>query len=263
MSQAPPDAQERSSDGLEVHLTSFHGSLELLLHLVRTGAIDLQEVPILDIARQYDAYVESARHGLLELKGDYLVQAASLAHMKSRRLLPADPSLEGFIATEDDLDALLPETPGVGLRRAAEHLQEREALMELVFPRPADRVAEFAGEQGIEADLFALLRAFQAILKRVGENPSTRVTRERISLAEKITWLVETLQRDRRVAFRALFEDAADRMACILTFLALLEVMRLRLARAYQSHRESDILIVLAEETPPPAADTLEPQPHA
>ncbi|HXH28776.1 MAG TPA: segregation/condensation protein A, partial [Candidatus Polarisedimenticolia bacterium] len=150
-----------------------------------------------------------------------------------------------------------------GLRRAAEHLQEREAVMELVFPRPADRVAEFAGEQGIEADLFALLRAFQAILQRAGQQASARVTRERISLAERITWLIETLQRERRVTFRALFEDAVDRLACILTFLALLEVMRLRLARAYPGHRDADIVIVLAEDPSPPPADAPEPQPHA
>jgi len=129
-------------------------------------------------------------------------------------------------------------------------LQEREALMELAYQRPSDAVAEFSGEQGVEADLFSLLRAFQSILRRMGNDPATRITRERITLVERITWLLETLQQKRRVGFKALFEDVNDRIICILTFLALLEVMRLRLVRAFESHHHADLLIVLAEDVP-------------
>src|SRR5262245_52827098 len=177
--------------------------------------------------------------------------AATLVHMKSRSLLPPDP--EAAIAAlpgEEDLPARL---QGVvhELRRAAEQLQEREAAMELVYTRPVERVAEFAGEQGLEADLYSLVSAFQTILKRLGsEMGERRITREKVSLMERVTWLIDTLTRERRIAFSALFQGETDRLGLILTFLALLEVLRLRVARAFQSHHQEDILIVLAEDAP-------------
>lgn len=244
----PTDA----SPAAELHLTidSFRGPLDLLLHLGRTEEIDLSGVSMAEVARQYDAYIDLVRCADLDAAGEALVLVAALIHMKSRRLLPPDPFETALPAGEG-----APTETSAGERRgvrvAAEHLQEREALMELVFARPAATVAEFADEQGIEADLFTLLRAFKGILGRLGDKEQSRITRERITLVERMNWLIETLQRDRRVGFRALFADATDRLACILTFLALLEVMRLRLARAYQSHHHEDIMIILTDEAPP------------
>src|SRR3989338_7459595 len=130
--------------------------------------------------------------------------------------------------------------------------------MEMVYFRPAASVSEYAGEQGIDADLFALLRAFREILVRAGSEAAP-ITRERITLVERINWLMETMQRERRIHFRRLFLGLADRVSCILTFLALLEVIRLRLVRAYTSHHQEDILIVLTDGAVPPAAGEGEP----
>jgi len=235
--------------GHAVRLDGFEGPLDLLLHLIRTEAIDVTVIPILEIAGQYGQYLDALGEPDLDAAGDYLVMAATLIHMKSRRLLPIESVAEPELA-----DAGEGASPAAALpivRRAAEHLQEREAIMELVYQRPQGAVAEFAGEQGIEADLYALLRAFQAILKRVGNEATAKVSRERITLVERINWLLEALQRDRRVGFRWLFEGLPDRLSCILTFLALLEVIRLRLVRAYQSHHQEDIMIILAEDAPP------------
>jgi segregation and condensation protein A len=182
--------------------------------------------------------------------------AATLLHMKSRSLLPPDP--DAIAAPEEDeeapthLQGLVQE-----LRHAAEQLQEREAAMELVYSRPAERVAEFASEQGIEADLYALVNAFQGILQRLGARGETerRITRERMSLMDRVTWLIDRLQKERRIAFRSLFDDLDDRLACILIFLALLEVLRLRVARAFASHRDEDLLVILSEEPPQAGAE--------
>jgi segregation and condensation protein A len=228
--------------------------MDLLLHLARTGGIDLTAVPMAEVARQCDEYLALLGGQSLEVAGDHLVMAATLVHLKSRSLLPPDPAEALAVAEDEESLVPGPESHRLAVKRAAEQLQEREAVMELVFSRPAERVAEFAGEQGIEADLFALLNAFQTILRRAGENPAARVTRERLSLAERIGWLMDRLTRERRVAFRSLFGAGDDRLGCILTFLALLEVMRLRLARAYSSHHHEDIMIVLAEDVR--AADT-------
>jgi segregation and condensation protein A len=238
-----------------VRLEAFQGPLDVLLHLVRIDEIDVTTVSINEIARQCDEYLSLISDVDLETVGENLVLASTLLHLKSRRLLPPTTS-EGDAAGDDGLLE-----PGDdfgwrdGMRRAAEELQEREAQMELVFTRPSERVAEFAGEELIEADLYSLLNAFQSILKRLGsETPAARITRERMTLVERIDWLLERLNRDQRIGFRDLFVEIEDRMSCILTFLALLEVMRLRLVRAYESHHQEDILIVMVEDPGAPAA---------
>jgi segregation and condensation protein A len=232
-----------------VTITGFDGPLDALLHLVRTGELDITGLPVVEVVRQCDAFVRLVEEIDLDAAGDHLVMAATLVHMKSRNLLPADPDL---LATEDIPDDELPGRLQIfvrELRQAAEQLQEREAAMELVYRRPAKTVEEFAGEQGIEADLYALVHAFQEILKRLGQEPEERrITRERVSLMERVTWLIDTLTKERRISFRSLFAGLEDRLACILTFLALLEVLRLRVARAFQSHHQADIMVVLAED---------------
>lgn len=246
-----------------VQLQSFHGPMELLLHLTRTGEIDAADLPIIEIVRQYEAYLDLMERIDLEAAGEYLLVAATLTHLKSRRLLPVDPtSPDEETADEMFDDAALRDGLPL-LRRAAEHLQEREAAMELVYRRPPDRVAEFAGEQGIDADLFSLVKALQAVLSRVKETATARISRERMSLVDRLNWLVETLHEKRRISFGVLFEGLSDRLTCIITFLALLEVIRLRIARAFMSHREDAILIELIEGTVgSPAPTTEEPRSH-
>jgi segregation and condensation protein A len=247
----PPVPEAGTADRFtRVALGEFSGPLDLLLHLVRTGEIDISGLPVLEVVRQCDVYLMTIEGVDLETAGEHLVLAATLVHMKSRRLLPPDPQemdagIEPPALSERAAEAVQE------LRRAAEQLQEREAAMELVFTRPPGAVAEFAGEQGIEADLYSLVSAFQAILSRLGAEPETlRITREKVSLMDRMTWLIDLLQSRKRVAFRSLFEGLTDRLGFILTFLALLEVLRLRVARAFQSHHQEDILIVLADDAP-------------
>jgi segregation and condensation protein A len=236
-----------------VRLRSFQGTLNLLLHFIRTEEIDITTLPIAEIARQYNDDLALVRDPEPEAAGEHVVGVATLIHMKSRRLLPPDPAtaVETPVAPEEQ-DAIERAARAQVLHEAAEHLQEREAVMELVYLRPAAAVSEYAGEEGIDADLFALLRAFQEILRRVGSEGGGILSRERITLVERIHWLMERVQRERRVQFRSLFGDLVDRVACILTFLALLEVIRLRLVRARVSHHREDILIVLADGPPGP-----------
>jgi segregation and condensation protein A len=264
MSEALPAAGDGPDGprGPRVVLADFNGPLDLLLHLVRTGGLDVSGLPVLEVVRQCDAYVRRIETLDLETAGDHLVMAATLVHMKSRALLPPDP--EAIAAAAEDEDDTPSRLQGIvrELRRAAESLQEREAAMELVYSRPAERVAEFASEQGIEADLYALVNAFQGILARLGAKAEgeRRITRERVSLMDRVTWLIDRLQKERRVAFRSLFDDLDDRLSCILTFLALLEVLRLRVARAFTSHRDEDLLVILSDEPPPPAAGPTHPE---
>ncbi len=237
-----------------VRLDSFQGPVDLLAHLARTGAIDITSLPVSEIARQYEDFLGLAAALDLDAVGDALVTVAALVYMKSRSLLPQGPAEEGDGAQEDLLGTCGRGPERHAWREAAAILQEREALMELTYAGPPVGVAEYAGEQGIEADLSSLLRAFQAILQRIGDDPAARITRERVTLVDRMTWLLEQLRQKRRVGFKALFEGVADRVTCILTFLALLEIIRLRLVRALQSHHDDDILVLLAD-NPPPASD--------
>jgi segregation and condensation protein A len=254
-----PDHSETAGGLAPIRVEGFSGPLDLLLHLARSGGIDLRGVPVVEVARQCDAYLRTLEAADLEAVGDHLVMAATLVHLKSRLLLPAEPVEAAAVEGEgEEIPARL---AGIvqELRRAAEQLQEREAAMELVYTRPATVVAEYAGEEGIEADLYALVHAFQGILSRLStaDREAKRISRETMSLMERVTWLIDLLQRERRVQFRALFEGLADRLACILTFLALLEVLRLRVARAYASHEREDLVVILNEERAD--ADTAEP----
>jgi len=234
-SHAAPPAAATFRPG-EVQLDTFQGPLELLLHLIRTDEIDVTTLPIAEIARQYNDFLAKASEVEPGAAGDHVVGVATLIHIKSRRLLPPDPAA----ATEFSLSAEEQvRFEGAGragaLREVDEHLQEREAIMELVYLRPRAAIAEYAGEEQIDADLFALLRAFRDILRRLGSEGAAHISRERITLVERIDWLMNTLQRERRVHFQALFSGLGDRVACILTFLALLEMIRLKLIRVFQS----------------------------
>ena len=239
-----PDAASRT----DLRLGAFEGPLDLLLHLIRTEEIDVTTIPVAEIARQYNAFLASGGAPDPEAAGDHMVGVATLIHVKSRRLLPPDPESLADAPASDDLREEAAGARGQAVRQAAEHLQEREAVMELVYFRPASAISEYAGEQGIDADLFALLRAFSDILRRIETDATAHISRERMTLVDRIHWLMDTMQRERRVHFRRLFAGLADRVACILTFLALLEVIRLRLVRAHVSHRHEDILILLADE---------------
>jgi segregation and condensation protein A len=248
----PQSAAKATSGTLEVRLEAFQGPLDLLLHLIRIEEIDITSLPVAEIARQCQEYLDLARKVEPEIAGEQVVGVATLIHLKSRRLLPPDPAAAvDELVSSEELAQVDRASRAELLRGVAEHLQEREAVMELVYLRPATSIAEFAGEQGIDADLFTLLRAFREILRRVGSEEPAHINRERITLVERINWLMETVQREGRVHFRSLFSGLGDRVACILTFLALLEVIRLRLVRASVSHHFEDILIVLADDPLP------------
>jgi segregation and condensation protein A len=236
----------------EVRVEAFQGPLDVLLHLIRTEEIDITTLPLAEIARQYNEALALTRGVEPGLAGDHVVSVATLIHLKSRRLLPPDPTApEPAVSPEEQ--ALFDRAERIqALRHVAEHLQEREAVMEMVYLRPRASIAEFTDEEAIDADLLTLLRAFREILRRVGNDEMAHLNRERMTLVERIDWLLTTLRREGRVQFRSLFSGLLDRVACILTFLALLEVIRLRLVRAHTSHHHEDILIVLADE--PPAA---------
>jgi segregation and condensation protein A len=176
----------------------------------------------------------------LDVASEFLVMAATLIHIKSRMLLPRpDPSQEDLEAEEDPRDALVRRLlEHQRFKAAAELLHDRETLRSAQWTRPDSRVEAIAGEDyepELEVDLFSLLSAFRLVLQRARERPPLLLPPEQISIETRIEQLLERLSETEACGFEDLFEDTASRAHMIVTFLALLEMIRLKLIRVFQS----------------------------
>lgn len=249
--EAPLQQEREAAEGYRVRLQAFEGPLDLLLHLVRVNEVDITDIPIVEITEQYNAYLDLMRELSLEIAGDYLVLAATLMHIKSRMLLPPDPAAAGEEPSVDPRTELAQQLlEHERFRQAAEGLQAMESRRSLIWTRP-DVAAEFAGEELLAVDLHDLLRAFHQLLQRLGEEARIRLKRDTVSVAEKISWLTERLQRDRPESLLVLLAELPTRLERIATFLAVLEMMRLQLLGAFQKGPLGEIHLVLLSYEPP------------
>jgi len=221
-----------------VKLEMFEGPLDLLLHLIKTHEVDIYDIPIALVTRQYLDYLELMQELNLDVAGEFLVMAATLIHIKSRMLLPRpDPSQED--TEEDPRDALVRRLlEHQKYKAAAELLHERETVRSAQWTRPDKLVADIAGEAPepeVEVDLFSLIAAFRNVLERMKQRPVVRLPTEYITIESRIEALYERLSETEACGFEDLFEDVNTRPGLIVTFLALLEMIRLKLVRVFQS----------------------------
>ncbi|GAB3033327.1 ScpA family protein [Bowmanella dokdonensis] len=230
----PPDA-------LEVILESFEGPLDLLLYLIRKQKFDIATLPILQITRQYMEYVELMTDLRLELAGEYLLMAAILAEIKSRVLLPRRED-----ATEDEED------PRAELiRRLREYEAIKEAAQELdVLPRqerdyflssamPSDNCQPIRILPTVT--LQELVLSFQEVLKRASAFEHHHIKREALSTRERMSRILERLRMDEFVAFGSLFDVQEGRAGVVVTFLAVLELVKESLIDLVQAQPFADI----------------------
>jgi len=234
--------------GYRVRLPAFEGPLDLLLHLIRVNQIDLFDIPIMDITRQYNETLDLMRELNLEVAGEYLVMAATLLHIKSRMLLPPDPAVLAT-PTEDPRTELVRQLEEYQkYRQAAQVLSQAESEFARAWVRPASLVAEYEGEAAVVADLFGLLTAFKRILETMSRQEQMALKRDRISLLDRIHWVLEKLRVSRRASFASLFGGCSTRSDLIVTFLALLELVRLQVVGALQKERFGEIELLLLED---------------
>jgi segregation and condensation protein A len=232
---------ESSPDAYHVQLASFAGPLDLLLHLIRKNEVNIYDIPISLITEQYLGYLELMQEMNLDVAGEFLVMAATLIHIKSRTLLPRpDPSQEDGALEEDPREALVRRLlEHQKYKAAADLLHDRETLRSAQFMRPDARVAEAAGddyEPELEVDLFSLLAAFRGVLERANRRPPMVLPPEQISIEDRIQQLLGRLSETEACGFEELFEDGdGSRGFMIVTFLALLEMIRLKLIRVFQA----------------------------
>jgi len=227
-------------DAPRIHLPLFEGPLDLLLYLIRRDKIDIHDIPIAPITRRYMEYLDLMKELNLDVAGEFMVMAATLIHIKSKMLLPRPETAAGVEGEEEDpRDALV--------RRLLEHqkfkaaaglLHEREELRAAQWKRPDGRVAEIAGDEyepELEVDLFSLLTAFQAVMERAKHRPAVVLPPEQLPLEVRIEQLLARLSETEACGFDELFADVEDRAGLVVTFLALLEMIRLKLVRVFQS----------------------------
>jgi chromatin segregation and condensation protein Rec8/ScpA/Scc1 (kleisin family) len=223
----PPDA-------LQVFLEAFEGPLDLLLYLIRRQNLDIVDIPIAEITRQYLAYIDVMRELQLELAGEYLLMAATLAEIKSRMLLPR-PQSEG--QEEDDPRAEL-------VRRLQEYERFKQAAMDIeVLPR-VDRdtfpaTAELAERRVVrilpEVTLQEMLVALKDVMQRADMFAHHHVSRERLSVRQRMSDVLGALRTQAFVEFVALFRPHEGRMGVTVTFSAILELLREGLVEIVQS----------------------------
>ena len=229
--------------GLErfpVRLDVFEGPLDLLLHLIKKHEIDIYDIPIALVTKQYLGYLAIMEELQLDIAGDFLVMAATLIHIKSRSLLPR-PAPEQEDPEEDPREALVRRlVEHQKFKAAAELLHDRETVRSAQWARPDERIAALAGEgldeePELEVDLFSLMTAFKAVVERAKQRPQVQLPMEQMSIEQRIEQLSARLASDEAVGFEDLFDDVARRADLIVTFLAILEMIRLKVVRVFQS----------------------------
>jgi segregation and condensation protein A len=247
----PPLASrpEGAAGGYQVVLPTFEGPLDLLLHLIEQHELDIRDIPISFVAAKYVEYITLMEELNIDVASEYLVMAATLIHIKSKMLLPVPP------ADQEDDDELGLDPRAELVRRLLEYQKYKQAAEQLggcdglgrdVFVRglPAPSVEGPAPLAGLS--LFKLLDAFQSVLSRANTKIDHQIDLERFSITDRINQLVDLLQLHKRLTFEQLFEGATSRADLIVTFLALLEMTRLRMTRLEQEAPLEPITIELA-----------------
>jgi len=229
---APPAVglvSEAEGDDYRVDLHFFEGPLDLLLHLIRKHEVDIYDIPIATITREYLSYLELLHTLNLEVAGSFLEMAATLAWIKSRMLLPAPPVEEG--EEEGDPRAALVEQllEYQTCKDAAEFLRQRaEAQARIFYPGMAVAQVEARNHELREVTLVDLLDAFQVVLKELKGRAVRQIQVEPVTIEEQIQVVLARLADHETLLFHDLFRGQATRTEWVVTFLALLELIRLQ-----------------------------------
>jgi segregation and condensation protein A len=233
----------------KVKFEVFEGPLDLLLYLIKKEEVDIYEVNLTRLATQFIEYLDTMRMLDLEVAGEFLVMAATLMYIKSRELLPADQQVlvEGEEEGEDPRWELIRQLVEYKkFKDAAVHLQVREAEQESVFPRRPGKL-EFepdAPPPRPDVSLFDLVNAVSVVLKRfAGREDSRQIFEDRWTVSEKIEQLMRLIAERAPLRFSELFEGLISRSEVVCTFLALLELIRLRQLVAVQPEAFGEIEI--------------------
>lgn len=216
--------------------------MDLLVHLIKKNEVDIHDIPIALVTDQYLEWMELMKALNVDLAGDFLVMAATLMQIKSRMLLPVH---EGEEEEDPRMEIARPLLEYLQIKSAAAFLGERDILGHDTFIRspPRDEFEPDPEDGVIRVGLFELVEAFQKILDNMAPDHRVDLSAEKKSVKERITELVEMFEQQESLTFTELFPGGADKSEIILTFLALLEMVKLSLLRITQ-HARSGVIRV-------------------
>jgi len=219
-----------------VRLEMFEGPLDLLLHLIHKNELDIMDIPIALITGQYLEYLDLMKVLNLDIAGEYLLMASTLLHIKSKLLLPKTSEEEEESEEDPRADLVRRLIEYQKYKRAAGALGQRPMLDRDVFVRSIPVREGEAGEEGpVEVGLFQLLEAFRKMLERAKPEAYHEVILDRVTVEEKVQEILSLLQREKRsLAFHRLFPEEPSRRLIIVTFLAILELVKMKLVRIFQ-----------------------------
>lgn len=229
----------------EIKLDIFQGPLDLLLYLIRKNEIDIYNIPIAIITEQYLEYINVMKTLNLDVAGEYLVMASTLLHIKSKMLLPVHEDEEDEEDPRQELARQLIEYQA--FKNAALNLESMNLLGRDVFKRGYPLEDELEEERALEEmSIFELVKAFQLIISSIKSEDLMEIDVERISLSDKINEIMERLSEEKVLTFNDLLGELSDRIRIIYTFLAILELVKLRMIKIYQVESFGTIRIILA-----------------
>jgi segregation and condensation protein A len=235
VSQSVDAFDESPLRGLPVRLEHFQGPLDLLLHLCRENKVDITDIPIAAITEQYLAYLDVMRTLNLEVAGEFLVVAATLLHIKSRLLLPVDETAEGDEGDDPRRELVQQLIEYQRFKEAGFALRALEERRSRTFTR------ESLGPEGpprtdfpLDVSMFDLLAALRRVIEQMPKTDQVQIEPERLSVAQRIAEVLERLAGGAELPFEELFLESREVGDVVVTFLALLELVRLRLVRVWQ-----------------------------
>ena len=230
-------------DIIKIKIPVFEGPFDLLLHLIRENKIDIYDIPISVITSQYLEYIEIMKELNLEIAGDFLVMAATLIQIKSRMLLPPDE--EAPLEEQEDPRRDL-------VQRLLEYQRYKDAALDFrtkedewlkVFHREPLSDEDEGELYLFDLSLFDLLDAFRKILDKA-PSEIVSITKETLTVKNRMSMMMEIIEEHEAVRFEDLFKEGITKIQLIVTFLALLELIRLGLARAYQEREFGNIWVI-------------------
>ncbi|MDO9289090.1 MAG: segregation/condensation protein A [Thermodesulfovibrionales bacterium] len=237
-------------DIYNIKIPVFEGPFDLLLHLIKENKLDIYDIPIALITGQYLQYIEIMKELNLEIAGEFLVTAATLIHIKSRMLLPADEEAPAEEQEDPRLELVQRLLEYQAFKDAALGLREKEEEWMNIFRREPVKEKEAETEKEEEGELylfdvnlFDLLGAFKGMLDKAPPEV-VEITRETLTVKDRISLIMEMLENQDTIRFEDLFKEDRTQPQLIVTFIALLELIRLGLVRAYQEKDFGSIWVI-------------------
>jgi len=240
-------------DNYKVKLDIFEGPLDLLLYLIKKDEVDILDVNIERVTKQYIGYLDTFKMLNIDLAGEFIVMAANLMYLKSRMLIPKPVQPPEEDAEEEDprWELIRQLIEYKKFKDAAGFLQRRQMQMEHVYAAnpevPDMKKHDVSGFP--ELGIFDLIRVFQKVLDRFQKEDLQEIADDRFTVADKIEYLLDHVSPGTQISFLSLFAGATTRDEVIVTFVALLELMRLRQFRVTQDHLLGEITLIRNEKT--------------